>query len=92
MTRQSRIESEFEDLQEKVNLITTYQKPYIADSLKSMAQKTPSNVKVICDYIITEQNEINIKESTKEGKLTDPSKADYFSKSFILIHCPTLCQ
>ena len=34
-----------------------------------MAQKSPSNVKVICDYIFAEQNEINIKESTKEGKI-----------------------
>ena len=24
---------------------------------------------IICDYIIAEQNEINIKESTKEGKI-----------------------
>jgi len=34
-----------------------------------MTQKSPRNVKVICDYIIAEQNEINIKESTKEGKI-----------------------
>jgi integrase len=34
-----------------------------------MAQKGACNVKVICEYIIAEQNEINIKESTKEGKI-----------------------
>jgi site-specific recombinase XerD len=34
-----------------------------------MTEKGACNVKVICDYIIAEQNEINIKESTKEGKI-----------------------
>jgi hypothetical protein len=34
-----------------------------------MAQQSPLNVDVICEYIIAEQNEINIKESTKEGKI-----------------------
>lgn len=51
------------DLDEKINLITKYQKPYIAKSLKMMSQKCSSNVKVICDYIFAEQNEFNIKES-----------------------------
>ncbi len=72
MTTQSEntgLESEFEDLQEKIHLITMYQKPYVANSLKRMAQENPCNVKVICEYIIAEQNEINIKESTKEGKI-----------------------
>ena len=72
MTLQSEgknLEDEMETLQEKIHLITKYQKPYIANSLKRMAQKSSSNAKVICDYIIAEQNEINIKESTKEGKI-----------------------
>ncbi len=34
-----------------------------------MAQRNPHNANVICEYIINEQNEINIKESTKEGKI-----------------------
>lgn len=34
-----------------------------------MAQQSPLNVDVICEYIIAEQNEINIKESTKERKI-----------------------
>jgi len=63
------LETKFEDLQGKIHLISVYQKPYIANSLKNMAEKTPHNVNVICDYIMTEQNEINIKESTKEGKI-----------------------
>ncbi len=56
-------------LAEKIHLISRFQKPYIANSLKKMAQESASNVKVICEYIIAEQNEINIKESTKEGKI-----------------------
>jgi site-specific recombinase XerD len=63
------IEGGVEDLQEKIHLITIYQRPYIANSLKNMAQKSSYNVKVICEYIMAEQNEINIKESTKEGKI-----------------------
>jgi site-specific recombinase XerD len=63
------LENEIESLEEKIQLITNYQKPFIANSLKRMAHESPRNVKVICEYIIAEQNEINIKESTKEGKI-----------------------
>src|SRR6188472_2877842 len=69
MNTQHEVEGGLEDLQEKIRLITMYQRPYIANSLKNMAQKSSYNVKVICSYIIAEQNEINIKESTKEGKI-----------------------
>jgi hypothetical protein len=63
------LENEMETLQEKIHLITNYQKRYIVNSLKRMAEKSASNVKVICEYIMAEQNEINLKESTKEGKI-----------------------
>ncbi|MGN6822208.1 MAG: hypothetical protein ACTHJ7_05475, partial [Candidatus Nitrosocosmicus sp.] len=33
------------------------------------AKDNPNNAQIICDYIITEQTEFNIKESTKEGKI-----------------------
>jgi integrase len=56
-------------LAEKIHLISRYQRPYIAKSLKRMALESPFNIRVICDYITAEQNEINIKESTKEGKI-----------------------
>jgi septum formation topological specificity factor MinE len=69
MNTQHEVEGGLEDLQEKIRLITMYQRPYIANSLKNMAQKSSYNVKVICEYIMAEQNEINIKESTKEGKI-----------------------
>ena len=58
-----------DNLKERIHQITKYQKPYIANSLMRMTEKGACNVKVICDYIIAEQNEINIKESTKEGKI-----------------------
>ena len=38
-----------------------------------MATRNPENVKILCDYIIAEQNEINIKESTKQGKIKNIS-------------------
>jgi integrase len=34
-----------------------------------LLEKSPKNTEIICKYIITEQNEINIKELTKEGKI-----------------------
>ena len=34
--------------------------------LNEVLQINSDNVKIICDYIIAEQNELNIKESTKE--------------------------
>ena len=37
--------------------------------LKKVLQINSDNVKIICDYIIAEQNELNIKESTKETKI-----------------------
>ena len=36
-------------------------------------------IKIICDYIVAEQNEINIKESTKETKI---KKLVHLSKYF----------
>jgi integrase/recombinase XerD len=34
-----------------------------------MTDTNADNAKILCDYIIAEQDEINIKESTKEGKI-----------------------
>lgn len=52
---------EMQNLLEKIDKITEHQKPYIGKSLKRMAEKSADNVKVICEYIIAEQNAINIK-------------------------------
>ena len=34
-----------------------------------LANESRENAEIVCDYIISEQTEINIKESTKEGKI-----------------------
>ncbi len=60
---------EQEKLTRKIKSLTTYLKPYISKRLNELVQTNPLNVKIICDYITAEQNELNIKESTKETKI-----------------------
>ncbi len=50
-------------------MICKYQKSYIKNSLYKLLESSIENAEIICNYIIAEQNEINIKESTKEGKI-----------------------
>src|SRR5688572_17179819 len=50
-------------------MICKYQKSYIKNSLDKLLESSIENTETICKYIIAEQNEINIKESTKEGKI-----------------------
>jgi len=57
------------NLNNKIISITKYQRNYIKITLCELAKKDPENTNIICDYIIAEQNEINIKESTKEWKI-----------------------
>ena len=56
-----------EDLERKINSITEQQRGYIRCVFKKMAQANPRNGDVLYDYLITQQNELNIKESTKEN-------------------------
>jgi len=65
----SKVKDRIVKLDRKIISITQYQRPYIANLLRKMAQRSPHNANIICEYIIAEQNEINIKESTKEGKI-----------------------
>ena len=58
-----------ETIRELINSICKYQKLYVKNSLSNSLKKSPDNTKIICKYIITGQNEINIKELTKEGKI-----------------------
>lgn len=44
-------------------------KPYYKNILKKLALDTPENAFIICEYIETEITQINIKQSTKEGKI-----------------------
>lgn len=44
-------------------------KPYFRKILIKLQQSHPENANIICKYIIAEQAEINIKNSTKVGKI-----------------------
>jgi integrase len=57
------------ETRELIISICKYQKSYIRNSLGNLLEKSPRNTQIICEYIIAEQNEINIKELTKEGKI-----------------------
>ncbi len=61
--------ADIEELKRKIDTITRYQKPYISKMLNELLLENPINAEIICNYIIAEQNEINIKESTKETKI-----------------------
>ena len=52
-----------------ISKITLYQKRFISKILRQMACDENENATILCDYIIAEQSEFNIKESTKEGKI-----------------------
>ena len=58
-----------DELKEKILSICKNQKHYVQKMLNTLSEKTEENALIICDYIIAEQNEINIKDSTKEGKI-----------------------
>jgi len=58
------------ELENDIDLITkSLSRPYFNSALKKLARENPNNARLICDYILTEQTEFNIKESTKEGKI-----------------------
>ncbi|MDW0148954.1 MAG: hypothetical protein QOK89_01105, partial [Nitrososphaeraceae archaeon] len=68
-TNKSINEIPIEVLKRKINGIIQYQKPYISKLFYELLARNPENAKILCDYIIAEQNEFNIKESTKEDKI-----------------------
>jgi hypothetical protein len=44
-------------------------KPYFRNALVKLVKESSDNANIICDYIIAEINEINIKPLTREGKI-----------------------
>lgn len=56
-------------IETKINSITKSCKHFIKNLLKDLLKKHPENTNIICDYIIAEQIEFNIKESSKIGKI-----------------------
>ncbi|MGH9981509.1 MAG: hypothetical protein ACRD6U_08145 [Nitrososphaeraceae archaeon] len=60
---------EEKELEKKLESITkSLRKQYFKNSLVTLSKKNIENARTICNYIIAEQTEINIKDSTKEGK------------------------
>jgi predicted nucleic acid-binding protein len=63
-------EDEENNLVKKIESITkSLRKQYFKNSLVTLSKKNIENARTICNYIIAEQTEINIKDSTKEGKI-----------------------
>ena len=74
------------DLERKIDSITkTLSRPYFNKILKDLPKFNPTNTRTIVEYIITEQTEINIKDSTKESKIKTLVYLSTFhgNKSFI---------
>ena len=53
----------------EIEIVSKHLKPHISKILNEVLRVNQSSAKTICDHIIAEQNEINIKESTKETKI-----------------------
>ncbi len=65
-----RIKTEYELLIRKIDSITqTCTKAYFNSILKELAKDNIENANIICDYVIAEETEINIKNSTKECRI-----------------------
>src|SRR5829696_3528071 len=63
-------DSKYVELERKIDSITNgLSRPYFNKILKELAKKNLENAIIICDYIIAEQVEINIQNSTKESKI-----------------------
>jgi len=62
-------DTRIDKLKSTIDSISKYQKPFIRRSLDRLLENSIENLEIICIYIVAEQNEINIKESTKEGKI-----------------------
>ena len=63
-------ENEENNLIKKIESITkSLRKQYFRNSLINLSKKNIENARTIYNYIIAEQTEINIKDSTKEGKI-----------------------
>ena len=58
------------ELERKIDAITKLlSRPYFNTILKDLSKRNFENAITICNYINTEQIELNIKNSTKEGKI-----------------------
>jgi hypothetical protein len=77
---------EIVQLHNKINSITSNcSKSYFRKILTNLAIANAKNASVICDYLITEETEFNIKTSTKEGKIKTPKELlkEYENSRFV---------
>ena len=64
------IEKNSYSLEKKIGIITkSLSRSYYKNILIELADRNIENANIICDYIIAEQTEINIKNSTKESRI-----------------------
>jgi hypothetical protein len=57
------------ELERKINSITEHQRAYIRSIFLKMVQFNPTNAATLYDFLVAQQNELNIKESTKESTI-----------------------
>jgi integrase len=62
-------EKEVQVLQRINSLTKSCSKQYFNSILRKLANESIENANTICDYILAEETEINIKNSTKEGRI-----------------------
>ena len=56
-------------LQRIISITKSCSKRYFRNILNDLTAENEQNANIICDYITAEETEINIKNSTKEGKI-----------------------
>ena len=57
-------------LEKKIDIITkSLSRSYYKNIVIKLAERNVENANIICDYIVAEQTEINIKNSTKENRI-----------------------
>jgi hypothetical protein len=76
----------YHDLERGIDSITkSLSRPYFNKILKNLIKDNTVNAKTICEYIIAEQTELNIKDSTKEGKIKILVWLSNFHQKFIFM-------
>jgi hypothetical protein len=63
-------DSNSKEIEAKIHLITnSLSRNYYGSILQKLAKRNYNNADIICNYIIAEQTELNIKNSTKESRI-----------------------
>ena len=66
----SKEKNSYYHLEKKIDVITkSLSRAYYKNILLKLADRNTENANIICDYIVAEQTEINIKNSTKESRI-----------------------